>query len=74
MVNMSMGEHDAIQRSGVEPQVTVRRIGLHSFTLVHTAIQKDGMPRIGCDKVLTTGYFARSTDKLYFHGMFVFIL
>ena len=39
VVDMRMAEHDAVQRFGIKTQIAVGGIGLHTFTLIHTAIQ-----------------------------------
>ena len=55
---MGMGKDNAVQGSRVESQITVVRVGLHTFTLVHAAIQEDRMAGIGGDQVLTTRHLA----------------
>ena len=60
VVNMCMAEYDAVQFGRVETQVAVRRIGLHSFSLIHTAIQQNRVSRISRDQVLTSRHLARS--------------
>ena len=60
MIDMRMGEHDTIEFLGIKSQIAVGCIGLHSFTLVHTAIQKNGMSRIGSNQMFTARYFASS--------------
>ena len=60
MIDMRMGEHDTIEFLGIKSQIAVGCIGLHSFTLVHTAIQKNGMSRIGSNQMFTSRYFASS--------------
>ena len=59
MVDMRMGKHYAVQFSRVKTQVSVGSIRLHTFTLVHTAVQEDRMPRIGCDQMLAACHFTR---------------
>ena len=59
MVNMRMRKDDAVQRLGIKTEVSVVCVRFHALTLIHTAIEQDGMARIGRDKMLTTRYFAR---------------
>lgn len=63
-----MGEDYAVQFGGVKTKVTVSSIGFHSFSLVHTAIKKDGMSRIGGYQMLASRYLACSAYKLYLHS------
>ncbi len=69
MVNMGMRENDAIEFGGIEAQIAVRCIGLHSFSLVHTTIEEDRMSGIGSNQMFATRYFAGGSEKLYFHGI-----
>ena len=43
VVDMGMRKHDAVECLGVETKISIGGIGLHSFTLVHTAVQKNGV-------------------------------
>ena len=58
MVDMRMAQHNAIQLRRIKTQVPVRRVRLHTFTLIHTAVQQDCMTRIGCDQMLASRHLA----------------
>ncbi len=60
MVDMGVAQNHTVNLGGVETQIAVIGVRLHTFTLVHAAIQKNSVPRIGSDKMLATRYFARS--------------
>ena len=61
MVDMGMRKHNAIQRSRIKAQVSVGGIGLHAFTLVHTAIEENSVTGIGGDQMLATRHLTSGT-------------
>ena len=61
MVDMGMREDDTVELSRIEAEVSVGGIGLHTFTLVHSAVEENSVSGIGGDKVLAARYFTRGT-------------
>jgi hypothetical protein len=57
MVNMSMSKHYVIDLSGIDSQLPVHGISFKTFSLVHTAIEKDFLSQIGCNQMLTASNF-----------------
>jgi hypothetical protein len=58
MVNMSMTQDQVIDFRRIEAKVPVHGIGIHSFALVHAAIQKYLLSIVQCYQVLTAGNFS----------------
>lgn len=58
MVDMRMAEHDAVNRRRIETEVPIGGICLHAFTLIHTAVQKNGVSRIGGNQMFASRHLA----------------
>ena len=68
---MRMREEQIVNIFGVESQFAIGGIGFHTFALIHTTIEQNGLARIGRDEVFAACHLASSAKKLNEHMVFV---
>ena len=67
VIDVGVREHDGVDRSGVEGQVSVLGVGIAAPALVQPAIEQVSLAP-GIHQMLGTGHFSRRTAEREFHS------